>query len=760
MRRLTFPLACLFVSACSGSDGGDVDRMTQLRDSAEGPLAVRTEHDAVRTVRGKIPVVVSGSATAKAEAFLTTWADLFGLPTEATTSVLRASEVAAPGRVVVVFERLHEGVPVLGAEIRVHVAGDFISFVSSALPTELGVSTSPTLAEADAIASAATALGRAEAELEVIGTPALVVFNRGLFSGEATPSTLAYQLGARVRGASVAWSLLIDAHDGSRRAAIDMAPATLTRSTYTANNMSGYDDTLRGAATLWFDEARGMVDPSADQQGADAHDLALLIYDYYDAILGWTSYDDMSSPLDTYVHHNPAPGANARWYDGAMWFEDGMVTHDIFAHELTHGVVEHSAKLVYLLESGAVNESVADTFAAFATRTTSWEIGDGSALGVIRSLSHPSAYGQPESYADRQQLGSIGSCSGPLDCSADSCVSDTGECIAGCTPPSACTLGECIESSDPCANDSGGVHANSGILNRAAWLATAPDQSFAVGTEMVSGIGSDKAEQIYFLALTAYMGPSTSLKDTRDMVVDSCTSHTFLFPVLGIPDFGITPRDCGVVINAFAQVGLGAPDTDLDAWDDQVDNCPDVANPFQEDANRDGKGDACTEDVHEPDAGAEIAPTSVDCPETFDTRSCDDQGLGACPDGNCVNPMPATWNRFTGGVARDTPEFVAGSQHYTLLCGYKDAADFCQANFRLYWAPRGAVSSMGGSPAWAACDNPGAIIRDCTLNSSTHRAATTIPCLADGVDPSWQAEVMAAATARLALVEAEAQPCP
>ena len=38
---------------------------------------------------------------------------------------------------------------------------------------------------------------------------------------------------------------------------------------------------------------------------------------------------------------------------------------DVVAHELTHGVTEHESNLVYRYESGAINESISDTFGEF-----------------------------------------------------------------------------------------------------------------------------------------------------------------------------------------------------------------------------------------------------------------------------------------------------------------------------------------------------------------------------------------------------------
>ena len=67
-----------------------------------------------------------------------------------------------------------------------------------------------------------------------------------------------------------------------------------------------------------------------------------------------------------------------RDYDNAFWdgtqlvFGDGdgkvfdrfTKPVDVLGHELTHAVTEHTAGLVYEGQSGALNESVSDVFAA------------------------------------------------------------------------------------------------------------------------------------------------------------------------------------------------------------------------------------------------------------------------------------------------------------------------------------------------------------------------------------------------------------
>lgn len=83
----------------------------------------------------------------------------------------------------------------------------------------------------------------------------------------------------------------------------------------------------------------------------------------------------------------------------------------------------------------------------------------------------------------------------------------------------------------------------------------------------------------------------------------------------------------GVVVLG-ANPAYGPADRDGDGFPDEVDNCPSVPNELQEDANNNGRGDAC--DDHDRDGRM----TSEDnCPDTpnRDQRDTDGDGVGdAC----------------------------------------------------------------------------------------------------------------------------------
>jgi Zn-dependent metalloprotease/subtilisin-like proprotein convertase family protein len=232
------------------------------------------------------------------------------------------------------------------------------------------------------------------------------------------------------------------------------------------------------------------VNANEDQYATDAHFGAEKTYDYFMSRYNRNSIDGNGFKLISYVHYS-TNYVNAYWDGSRMTYGDGDATYnpltsmDIAGHEITHGLTNFSANLVYSYESGALNESFSDIFGTaiefYSTPgIADWLIGEDIG-GAFRSMSNPNVYGQPDTY-----LGT--------------------SWYAG-------------------AGDNGGVHYNSGVQN--FWfylLSVGGSGTNDIGNAYnVSAIGIDKAAAIAFRTLTTYLTPNSQYADARFYSIQAAT---------------------------------------------------------------------------------------------------------------------------------------------------------------------------------------------------------------------------------------------
>lgn len=108
---------------------------------------------------------------------------------------------------------------------------------------------------------------------------------------------------------------------------------------------------------------------TGDKATDEAYEGLGATHDFYWRELERNSIDDEGMPLEATVHFGRSFD-NAFWNGEQMVFGDGdgqlfqrfTRSLDVIGHELSHGVVEDEAKLAYLNQAGALNESMADVF--------------------------------------------------------------------------------------------------------------------------------------------------------------------------------------------------------------------------------------------------------------------------------------------------------------------------------------------------------------------------------------------------------------
>lgn len=168
--------------------------------------------------------------------------------------------------------------------------------------------------------------------------------------------------------------------------------------------------TAKGTQTLPGTLARAEGQAATGDLAVDeAYDGLGLTFDFFAQLYDRNSIDDAGMRLDATVHFGEDYN-NAFWNSTQMVFGDGdgqlfnrfTIALEVIGHELSHGVIEDEAQLVYFNQSGALNESIADVFGAlikqFAKGQTAdqadWLIGAGLfAPGIngdaLRSMRNP-----------------------------------------------------------------------------------------------------------------------------------------------------------------------------------------------------------------------------------------------------------------------------------------------------------------------------------------------------------------------------------
>jgi Zn-dependent metalloprotease len=210
----------------------------------------------------------------------------------------------------------------------------------------------------------------------------------------------------------------------------------------------------------------------------------------------------MNSSVNCVVVSARRPGDPPRQWRNAFWNGTQMVYGqtvqgngtllsmsidlDVVGHEMFHGVTDSTSKLAYMFQSGALNESYSDIFGTIIANFSNpnilswtWEIGSGLGAGgaAIRDMSNPKRFGQPEKMADFRILPNTRN------------------------------------------GDSGGVHINSGIHNKAAFnVMTSVDASGQTlfTPEQIAGI--------FYLALTQQLSMTSQFIDSRRAVIISAQS--------------------------------------------------------------------------------------------------------------------------------------------------------------------------------------------------------------------------------------------
>ena len=459
-----------------------------------------------------------------AEAHLARFAADFGVR---ATDLRLASTGQVAGRTVVRFQQTRAGLPVFGGQLVtvLTASGGLLSLSGETARAPLSAPAYRVAASTAALRSSRAVAASTGLDIQalVAARPTRWLLDRSLLD-PTSPTTLRPVWRTTVTAAGrpdVRDDVFVDAATGrvalrlSDVEALDRVVCDDVRTRSFACKPSGYDRVEAGAPT-------GI--PDVDQ----AYDLTGVTSEWYAGTLGvdLTALigDDLGDgrklrSTTNYCPPGECPLDNAFWSGTQMVYGAGYTSaDDVVAHELTHGVTQHTAGLVYWFQSGAINESMSDVFGELIDQTDGvgndapevrWNLGEdlpGSAGGVTRDMADPPRYGQPD------------------------------------------TTSSSLYDTAPDYDDNGAVHTDSGVPNKAAYLiadGTGAEPGGVFAGRAFPGIGLARTATLYWATLQM-LTPGADFADLAAALEQACTTLAF------------TPDECATVAAAVDATGLAA----------------------------------------------------------------------------------------------------------------------------------------------------------------------------------------------------------
>jgi Zn-dependent metalloprotease len=459
---------------------------------------------------------VPGAAEDQAAAFLAVYGREFGLSNPFEELVLARSTLSGRGWTSTRYQQLYRGIPVLAGELAIHLDGQgrLLSMIGEVSPG-LSLSTDPTLSIESAIELAqgviAKQYGLSEGDLAT-SPPELWIYDERLLRPSSRPAALVWRMEVTgIQRLDIRELVLVDARIGTIVLHFNQAHTALDRTIYDNQNNPAVGLPGNGPVRTESGPPSAIADVNA------AYDYSGDTYDFYNSHHGRDSLDDAGMTLVSTVRYCPdvfdCPYLNAFWSGSQMVYGEGFsAADDVVGHELTHGVTEFTSSLFYYYQSGAINESFSDIWGEFIDQTNGagddtlgvkWLVGeDIPGFGAMRDMEDPTAFGDPDKitspnyYTDSADLGFFG--------------------------------------------DNGGVHTNSGVNNKAAYLMT---DGGTFNGMTVTGLGINKVAAIYYEVQASFLTSGADYGDLYNALYQACLN------LVGGAE-GITNADCQEVQDA------------------------------------------------------------------------------------------------------------------------------------------------------------------------------------------------------------------
>ncbi|MEI6447168.1 MAG: M4 family metallopeptidase [Actinomycetes bacterium] len=414
--------------------------------SAQPPAPTRGAHEAARKVAAPSPAVAQAPAANAADPvriardWLAANPRLSGGNEASNFRLALTQRSPVTGQTIVRFEQTQGGLPVFAgqAALVVDSARGVVAANAETTPGRV-IDTIPGIGPQEAERVALEQAGRTAGRGLRIEGRSLTIYDPKLIGAPAdrSPGPVWKVTVSRDGATPLRRDVLVDAKTGEVAISLNRLAAAapgLDRRVCDARSRSG---------------SVPCVSP-ARAEGGPAASVADVNYAYDHAGDTWRFFKDLAregldgkgSPIVSTVRYCPTtsqcPFENAYWSGKQMVYGAGYPkADDVVAHELTHGVTQHSSNLVYYYQAGAINEGISDVFGELVDLSNGkgddsdavrWKIGEEAPGGMIRDMANPPAKDQPD------------------------------------------RTGSSLYDADLAFTDDGGVHANSGIVNKTAFL--------------------------------------------------------------------------------------------------------------------------------------------------------------------------------------------------------------------------------------------------------------------------------------------------
>lgn len=385
-----------------------------------------------------------GTESLNADAFLEQFHQELGLGPNDILQLKRTSH-GTDGSQHLHYQQIHKGIPVEAGELIVHLRNGAVYLANGEIIPNLDQNNTAALNEVAAFRKALSYfpadLYRWEAEGKPRPQGELIYVDRN-FSKDASKYQLSYKFDIFSAAPEDRNWVYINAQDGELALALtrihtgDTGTARTkysgTHTIYTSyfadsakyilhDSLTGggiftYNmekRTNKNTAVDFYDDDNYWANFNAnfDEVAGDAHWGTERVYHFFKDNYNFLSYDNNNSPMLSFVHYD-SNYVNAFWNGQEMTYGDGngiattpLISLDVVAHEIAHGVTEYTANLIYQGEAGALNESYSDIFGAaiefaYDSAGGDWKMGEDffNTGNGLRNMKNPALFNDPHTY--------------------------------------------------------------------------------------------------------------------------------------------------------------------------------------------------------------------------------------------------------------------------------------------------------------------------------------------------------------------------